>query len=210
MASISPSTRAQNISAATPICCSASCRRTSEPGRNCTRPSRRSPCARDRRTCSWHCAACGRWSCGCARRSGRRSPGALARGRPEVLRVLYPALESDPGHAIWKRDFTGASGLFSVVLRPVRQRAVAAMIDGLALFGIGSSWGGYRKPDRSRSLCGTHGDQMGARRPDASGSGRPRGHRGPQGGPRCRLRHGYGRRRRRASGLAPWSASRGR
>jgi cystathionine beta-lyase len=39
--------------------------------------------------------------------------------RPEVLRVLHPALETDPGHAIWKRDFTGASGLFSIVLKPV-------------------------------------------------------------------------------------------
>jgi cystathionine beta-lyase len=79
-------------------------------------------------------------------REAERQALHLARwlmGRPEVLRVLYPALESDPGHAIWKRDFAGAAGLFTVVLKPVRQRAVAAMIDGLALFGIGSSWGGY-------------------------------------------------------------------
>jgi cystathionine beta-lyase len=60
-----------------------------------------------------------------------------------VLRVLYPALESDPGHALWKRDFTGAASLFGVVLRPVAWEAVAAMIDALELFGIGSSWGGY-------------------------------------------------------------------
>jgi cystathionine beta-lyase len=64
-------------------------------------------------------------------------------GRPEVLRVLYPALESDPGHAIWKRDFTGACGLFSIVLKPVPQPAVHAFIDALTLFGIGVSWGGY-------------------------------------------------------------------
>src|SRR5881392_1655770 len=57
--------------------------------------------------------------------------------RPEVARVLHPALETDPGHAIWKRDFTGASGLFSVILRPVPERAVAAMLDGLRLFGMG-------------------------------------------------------------------------
>ena len=79
-------------------------------------------------------------------REAERQALALARwleGRPEVLRVLYPALESDPGHAIWKRDFTGASGLFTIVLKPAPQRAMAAMIDGLALFGIGSSWGGY-------------------------------------------------------------------
>lgn len=63
--------------------------------------------------------------------------------RPEVARVLYPALESDPGHAIWKRDFTGATGLFGVVLKPVSDKAVAAMIDGLKLYGIGYSWGGY-------------------------------------------------------------------
>ena len=63
--------------------------------------------------------------------------------RPEVARVLYPALESDPGHAIWKRDFTGATGLFGVVLKPVSDKAVAAMLDGLKLFGMGYSWGGY-------------------------------------------------------------------
>jgi cystathionine beta-lyase len=63
--------------------------------------------------------------------------------RPEVLRVLYPALESDPGHAIWKRDFCGAASLFGVILKPVADTAVAAMIDGLELFGIGSSWGGF-------------------------------------------------------------------
>jgi len=64
-------------------------------------------------------------------------------GRPEVIRVLHPALESDPGHAIWKRDFTGASGLFSIVLRPKPQAAVDAFLDGLSLFGMGYSWGGF-------------------------------------------------------------------
>jgi len=63
--------------------------------------------------------------------------------RPEVLRVLHPALESHPGHAIWKRDFTGASGLFSMVLKPVPQKAHYAFVDTLDLFGIGASWGGY-------------------------------------------------------------------
>ncbi len=63
--------------------------------------------------------------------------------QPEVERVLHPALPSDPGYAIWKRDFLGASGLFGVVLKPVRREAYAAFIDGLALFGIGASWGGY-------------------------------------------------------------------
>lgn len=62
--------------------------------------------------------------------------------RPEVARVLHPALPGDPGHALWKRDFTGSNGLFSVVLRPYPPAAIAAMIDGLRLFKIGASWGG--------------------------------------------------------------------
>lgn len=63
--------------------------------------------------------------------------------RPEVLRLLHPALPSHPGHHIWKRDFIGACGLFSVVFKPVPQRAVYAFLDELELFGIGASWGGY-------------------------------------------------------------------
>jgi cysteine-S-conjugate beta-lyase len=63
--------------------------------------------------------------------------------RPEVLRVLHPALENDPGHAIWKRDFTGASGLFSIVLKPAPQKAVDALLDAVKLFGMGYSWGGF-------------------------------------------------------------------
>lgn len=63
--------------------------------------------------------------------------------RPEVLRVLYPALESHPGHAIWRRDFRGAASLFSFVLRPVNDQAVATFVDALRVFAIGSSWGGY-------------------------------------------------------------------
>ncbi len=63
--------------------------------------------------------------------------------RPEVLRVLYPALESDPGHALWKRDFSGAASLFSVILKPVARESVAVLIDALKVFSIGVSWGGY-------------------------------------------------------------------
>jgi cystathionine beta-lyase len=63
--------------------------------------------------------------------------------RPEVLRVLHPGLESDPGHAIWKRDFSGASGLFSVVLKPASPGAVDALLDTVKLFGMGYSWGGF-------------------------------------------------------------------
>lgn len=64
-------------------------------------------------------------------------------GRAEVARVMHPALESHPQHALWKRDFLGASGLFGVELKPVSDKAVAAMLDGLELFGMGFSWGGY-------------------------------------------------------------------
>jgi cystathionine beta-lyase len=77
--------------------------------------------------------------------------------RPEVSRVLYPALPEDPGHALWKRDFLGASGLFGVVLRPAPKQAIYAMIDALDLFGIGSSWGGFESlilptnPERGRT-----------------------------------------------------------
>jgi cystathionine beta-lyase len=65
------------------------------------------------------------------------------KARPEVLQVLHPALPDHPGHAIWKRDFTGASGLFSIVLKPVSQKAVDALLDTLKLFGMGYSWGGF-------------------------------------------------------------------
>lgn len=65
------------------------------------------------------------------------------RGRPEVARVLHPALPEDRGHALWKRDFLGASGLFAAVLHPCSKAALAAMVDGLELFGMGYSWGGY-------------------------------------------------------------------
>lgn len=63
--------------------------------------------------------------------------------RPEVSRVLYPALPGDPGHALWKRDFKGANGLLGLVLKPVSQIAIAAFIDSLSHFGIGYSWGGF-------------------------------------------------------------------
>lgn len=75
-------------------------------------------------------------------RSGLEMARWLA-ARPEVIDVLHPALESHPGHAIWKRDFTGASGLFSIVLQPRPQAAVDAMLNTLTLFGMGYSWGGF-------------------------------------------------------------------
>jgi cystathionine beta-lyase len=65
------------------------------------------------------------------------------KSRPEVASVLHPALPECPGHKLWKRDFSGASGLFSVVLKDYSKKAVAAMLDGLELFGMGYSWGGF-------------------------------------------------------------------
>ncbi|MBB4301480.1 cystathionine beta-lyase [Rhodobium orientis] len=65
-------------------------------------------------------------------------------GRPEVVTVRHPGLETDPGHAIWKRDFSGACGLFAFELQPsVPATAVAAFLDTLELFGLGYSWGGF-------------------------------------------------------------------
>ncbi|MET4666156.1 cystathionine beta-lyase [Sphingomonas sp. PvP056] len=78
--------------------------------------------------------------------------------QPEVATVLHPALPSCPGHAIFQRDFSGSSGLFSFVLDGGTEAARAALIDGLAHFGIGYSWGGYESlaipvdPHRHRSV----------------------------------------------------------
>jgi len=63
--------------------------------------------------------------------------------RAEVDRVLHPGRPGDPGHRLWQRDFTGASGLFSIILEPCAREGLAAMLDGLELFGMGYSWGGY-------------------------------------------------------------------
>jgi cysteine-S-conjugate beta-lyase len=78
--------------------------------------------------------------------------------QPGVRDVLYPALPGDRGHALWKRDFRGASGLFGVVLEPFDAAAVARMLDGMRLFGMGWSWGGFESliiptwPERSRTV----------------------------------------------------------
>ena len=79
-------------------------------------------------------------------REAERQGLALARWlptRPEVSRVLHPALEDDPGHKIWKRDFYGSSRTVLVILKPAPKPALAALLDGLELFGLGYSWGGY-------------------------------------------------------------------
>jgi cystathionine beta-lyase len=78
--------------------------------------------------------------------------------RPEVREVLYPALPGDRGHALWKRDFRAASGLFGVVLQPVDGAAIGRMLDGMRIFGMGWSWGGFESlliptwPERARTV----------------------------------------------------------
>ncbi|CAB3930320.1 cystathionine beta-lyase [Achromobacter insolitus] len=79
----------------------------------------------------------------------------------EVEAVVHPALPSHPGHALWKRDFRGASGLFTVVLRASEDESVAAFVDALQHFGIGVSWGGYE----SLAIPFTPGKHHGARWP---------------------------------------------
>lgn len=64
-------------------------------------------------------------------------------GRPEVDYVLHPAFPSCPGHEFWKRDFTGSSGLFSVVFKTASPAAIEALVDRLELFALGGSWGGF-------------------------------------------------------------------
>ncbi|MBI4294437.1 MAG: cystathionine beta-lyase [Betaproteobacteria bacterium] len=78
--------------------------------------------------------------------------------QPEVERVMHPALPGDPGYAIWKRDYRGACGLFGVVFKAISDKAFAALVDGLELYGIGASWGGFEslvmpcKPTDYRSV----------------------------------------------------------
>jgi cystathionine beta-lyase len=77
--------------------------------------------------------------------------------RPEVARVLYPALPSSPDHALWRRDFSGASGLLGLVLKPGSTQAAQAMLNALELFGLGFSWGGFE------SLATFEGPQLAVR-----------------------------------------------
>jgi len=93
--------------------------------------------------------------------------------QPEVLEVLHPALPTSPDHTIWARDYAGACGLFSVLLRPAPDAAVDALLDSLKLFGLGFSWGGFE------SLAISAGDQLDIRR-----------HHRPLAGPLVRLHVG--------------------
>jgi cystathionine beta-lyase len=97
-----------------------------------------------------------------ATRLARHQASALAiaqwlRAQPEVSELIYPALPGSRGHELWKRDFTGATGLFGVVLQPVAKERVAAMLDGMRLFRMGWSWGGFESliipiwPERART-----------------------------------------------------------
>jgi len=77
--------------------------------------------------------------------------------RAEVETVLHPAMKSCPGHAIWKRDFTGSCGLFSVILKPVDEKSLKTFFNALRLFGMGFSWGGFEslcihsRPEKNRT-----------------------------------------------------------
>lgn len=66
------------------------------------------------------------------------------KNRPEVIKILHPAFPDCPGHEIWKRDFTGSSGLFSIVLDPqYTKKGLANMLDNMSIFAMGFSWGGF-------------------------------------------------------------------
>ena len=78
--------------------------------------------------------------------------------RKEIAEIIHPAIKGCPGHAIWKRDFTGSSGLFGAVMTPIPVSRLKAFFNSFKLFGIGYSWGGFESlcvhvhPDRYRSV----------------------------------------------------------
>ena len=116
-------------------------------------------CPRAATIASSRCAACARWRV----RLERHTQSALAiaewlQQRAEVAEVIFPALPGSRGHELWKRDFTGACGLFGVVLHPVAKARVDAHArTGLRLFRLGWSWGGFESliipahPERIRT-----------------------------------------------------------
>lgn len=77
-----------------------------------------------------------------AERAGMEIAGWL-QDQPQVQNILHPAFDTCPGHENWKRDFTGASGLFSIVVKECSDAQLHAFVDALDLFGVGVSWGGY-------------------------------------------------------------------
>jgi len=96
-------------------------------------------------------------------RLSRHTESALAiarwlSDRDEVAEVIFPALPGSRGHELWQRDFSGACGLFGVVLKPVEKARIDAMLDGMRLFKMGWSWGGYESlvipahPERTRTV----------------------------------------------------------
>lgn len=76
---------------------------------------------------------------------------------PAVERVIHPALPDDPGHVLWQRDMPGAGGVFAVLLKPIERAKLAALLEGMELFSMGFSWGGFESlmipvhPERARS-----------------------------------------------------------
>jgi cystathionine beta-lyase len=63
--------------------------------------------------------------------------------QPEVQKIFYPALPDDPNYKLWKRDFSGANSLLSILLKPAPEKTVATFVDSLKLFPLANSWGGY-------------------------------------------------------------------
>ena len=90
------------------------------------------------------------------------------RARPEVAQVLHPALPGAPGHELWKRDFRGAAGLFSIILKPYPKKAVQRLLNALQIFGMGYSWGGFESlivpfdagPARTATVWKTEGPAL--------------------------------------------------
>ena len=76
-------------------------------------------------------------------RRERARGGAVAADAAGGARSALPALPGSRGHELWKRDFVGACGLFGVVLQPIARKRIDAMLDGMRLFGMGWSWGGF-------------------------------------------------------------------
>jgi cysteine-S-conjugate beta-lyase len=85
--------------------------------------------------------------------------------RDEVRHIIHPAFKSCPGHAVWKRDFSGSSGLFGVVLKPTPLPALKTFFNALKIFGMGFSWGGFESlcvhahPERYRTATNWQADE---------------------------------------------------